>query len=35
MDDTLIRITTLMKEQKILDQELLEFLGLPRGAFAN
>lgn len=35
MDGTLIRITTLMKEQKILDQELIEYLGLPRGAFAN
>ena len=26
MDDTLKRIATLMKEQKIQDQELIEFL---------
>ena len=35
MDDTLNRITSLMKEQKIQDKELIDFLGLPRGAFAN
>ena len=28
---TLERITKLMKEQKILDQELISFLGLPKG----
>ena len=32
MDGTLTRITTLMKEQKILDQDLITYLGLPRGA---
>ena len=31
MDGTLERITKLMKEQKILDQELISFLGLPKG----
>ena len=35
MDSTLTQITTLMKEQKILDQELIGYLGLPCGAFAN
>ena len=35
MDGTLTRITALMKEQKIFDQDLITYLGLPRGAFAN
>ena len=35
MDGTLERITKLMKEQKILYQELISFLGLQKGAFAN
>ena len=35
MDATLTRISTLIKEQKIKDQELIEYLELSRGAFAN
>ncbi len=35
MDETLVRITTLMKEQKIQDQEMIEYLGLKRGTFSN
>ena len=35
MDDTLIRITILMKEQKILDWEFIEYLGLSCGTFSN
>ena len=32
MDGTLTRITALMKEQKIFDQDLITYLGLPRGS---
>lgn len=35
MDDTFERICTLMKEQKIQDQELITYLGLSRGTFSN
>ena len=35
MDGTLERITKIMKEQKIQDQVLIEFLKLPRGTFLN
>ena len=35
MDGTLERITKLMKEQRIQDQGLIEFLQLPRGTFSN
>lgn len=35
MDGTLVRITTLMKERKIQDQEMIEYLGLTRGTFSN
>ena len=35
MDETLERISALMKEQKIQDQQMIEYLGLPRGAFSN
>ena len=35
MDSTLVRITDLMKIQKIQDQQMIEYLGLPKGAFSN
>ncbi len=35
MDPTLERIIEKMKEQHILDKELIEFLHLPRGTFSN
>ncbi|MBQ8093653.1 MAG: helix-turn-helix domain-containing protein [Clostridia bacterium] len=35
IDETLKRIISLMKEKKIQDQEMIEYLGLPRGAFSN
>ena len=35
MDATLDRIAGLMKEQRIQDQQMIEYLGLPRGTFAN
>ena len=35
MDDTFERICTLMKEMKIQDQEMISFLGLSKGTFAN
>ena len=35
MDDTLQRILDLMKEKRITDLEMQEYLGLPRGAFSN
>ena len=35
MDLTLQRIESLMKEQGIQYQEMIEYLGLPRGAFSN
>lgn len=35
MDDTLNRICRLMNEQKIQDQEMISYLELSRGTFAN
>ena len=35
MDGTLERIIELMKEQKILDWEMIDAVGLSRGTFAN
>lgn len=35
MDGTLQRILGLMKEKRITDLEMQEYLGLPRGAFSN
>lgn len=35
MDDTFVRICSLMKEQKIQDQEMKSYLDLSRGTFSN
>ena len=35
MDDTFNRITTLMKQQNIQDNQMIEYLGLSKGTFAN
>ena len=35
MDATLERIIAKMTEEHIKDQEMIEYLGLPRGAFSN
>lgn len=35
MDDTFERICSLMKEQKIQDQEMISYLDLSRGTFSN
>jgi len=35
MDETLERIIIKMKEQHILDKDLIDFLHLPRGTFSN
>ena len=35
MDDTFERICSLMKEQKIQDQEMISYLELSRGTFSN
>lgn len=35
IDETLQRIIKLMEKQKIQDQEMIAYLGLPRGSFSN
>ena len=35
IDETLSRIIELMKEKRIQDQDMIEYLGLPRGSFSN
>ena len=35
MDQTLLRISELMQEKKIQDQQMIEYLGLPKGTFSN
>ncbi|MBO5567652.1 MAG: helix-turn-helix domain-containing protein [Clostridia bacterium] len=34
-DDTLQRIIALMESQNIQDQDMIKYLGLPRGTFSN
>ena len=35
MDDTLLRIVELMKEQRISDVEMQNYLAIPKGTFSN